>query len=98
MCSRYLDLSDSWTTWLLVLKDNSSYEALHAPLEAEDVRALKEFLGVRPQGARWYDVSGARRLCGACTMDPFHLVFDIQALAEPASCFARSAMNVGCPW
>ncbi|KAI9064483.1 hypothetical protein FKP32DRAFT_1685752 [Trametes sanguinea] len=60
-----MDYPDSvTTTWLLILKDNSSYEALHAPLEKEDVRALKEFLGVRPQRAKWYDVSGPRRLCG----------------------------------
>ncbi|KAI9064484.1 hypothetical protein FKP32DRAFT_1591905 [Trametes sanguinea] len=59
-----VERSDSGTTWLLVLKDNSSYEALHAPLKMEDVRALKEFLGVRPQRAKWYDVSGPRRLCG----------------------------------
>ncbi|KAI0071205.1 hypothetical protein K474DRAFT_659976 [Panus rudis PR-1116 ss-1] len=43
--------------WLLVLKDNSSKEALHAPLSMEDVMRVKEFLGVRKQGAKWYNVS-----------------------------------------
>ncbi|TFK89488.1 hypothetical protein K466DRAFT_584541 [Polyporus arcularius HHB13444] len=43
-------------TWLYVFKDNSSLEALHAPLDLEDVRAVKEFLGAKKQGARWYEV------------------------------------------
>ncbi|KAJ8481028.1 hypothetical protein ONZ51_g6263 [Trametes cubensis] len=42
--------------WLFAFKDNSSEEILNAPLTAEDVKAVKEFLGVKKQGAKWYDV------------------------------------------
>ncbi|KAI0737347.1 hypothetical protein C8Q80DRAFT_330226 [Daedaleopsis nitida] len=45
------------STWLYVFKDNSSPEAFHAPLSQEDVTAAKEFLGVKEQGAMWYDVT-----------------------------------------
>ena len=53
-------------TWLFIFKDNSSREAILAPLELEDVRGVKEFLGVKKQNAKWYDVS--RRINGMCTM------------------------------
>lgn len=56
-------------TWLLVLRDNSSHEALHAPLVPEDVNAAIEFLGVKQKGLKWYDVSsrvnGASRVISA---------------------------------
>ncbi|TFK89493.1 hypothetical protein K466DRAFT_584548 [Polyporus arcularius HHB13444] len=42
--------------WLYVFKDNSSPEAYHAPIDPEDIRAVKEFLGVKKQGAKWYQV------------------------------------------
>ncbi|KAI0738773.1 hypothetical protein C8Q80DRAFT_1289214 [Daedaleopsis nitida] len=45
-------------TWLFVLKDNSSHDALNAPVKPEDVEALKAFLGVKEQDPKWYDVSG----------------------------------------
>ncbi len=53
-------------TWMFVFKDNSSYEAIRAPLAIEDVRAVKEFLGVKKQNAKWYDVS--HRVLGTCTV------------------------------
>ena len=43
--------------WLLVFKDNSSREVLDAPIEMEDVRGVKEYLGVKPQRTKWYDVT-----------------------------------------
>ncbi|KAI0737348.1 hypothetical protein C8Q80DRAFT_1276533 [Daedaleopsis nitida] len=45
------------STWLYVFKDNSSREACHAPLSQEDVTAAKAFLGVKEQGAKWYNVT-----------------------------------------
>ncbi len=43
-------------SWLFVFKDNSSHEALHASLDPADVIGVKEFIGVKKQGAKWYDV------------------------------------------
>ncbi|KAI0767746.1 hypothetical protein C8Q74DRAFT_1439743 [Fomes fomentarius] len=36
--------------WLFVFKDNSSHEALRAPLDPADVIGVKEFIGVKKQG------------------------------------------------
>ncbi|KAI0706240.1 hypothetical protein C8T65DRAFT_830386 [Cerioporus squamosus] len=44
-------------TWLFVFKDNSSHEVRHAPLDPVDVQGVKAFLGVKKQGAKWYDVT-----------------------------------------
>ncbi|KAI0767742.1 hypothetical protein C8Q74DRAFT_1439741 [Fomes fomentarius] len=41
-------------SWLFVFKDNSSHEALHAHLDLADVKGVKEFIGVKKQGAKWY--------------------------------------------
>ncbi|KAI0738777.1 hypothetical protein C8Q80DRAFT_209096 [Daedaleopsis nitida] len=43
--------------WLFVLKDNSSHDALNAPVTPEDVEGVKAFLEVKEQDAKWYDVS-----------------------------------------
>ena len=43
--------------WLFVFKDNSSREVLDAPIDMEDVRGVKEYLGVKPQRTKWYDVT-----------------------------------------
>ena len=50
--------------WLFVLRDNSSQEALQAPLVTEEVEAAMEFLGVENKGVKWYDVTS--RVNGAC--------------------------------
>ena len=51
-------------TWIFVLRDNSSQEALQAPLVPEEVEAAMEFLGVEKKGVKWFDVRG--RLNGTC--------------------------------
>ena len=51
--------------WLFVLRDNSSQEALQAPLVLEEVEAAMEFLGVEKQDVKWYDVTS--RVNGACS-------------------------------
>ena len=43
--------------WLFVFKDNSSREVLDAPIDMEDIRGVKEYLGVKPQRTKWYDVT-----------------------------------------
>ena len=43
--------------WLFVFKDNSSHEVLHATLKQEYMIGAKKFLGVKKQGAKWYDVT-----------------------------------------
>ncbi len=43
-------------SWLFVFKDNSSNEALHAPLDPAEVVGVKKFIGVEKQGAKWYHV------------------------------------------
>ena len=50
--------------WLFVLKDNSSEEALHAPLVTEDVEAAMYWIGVERKGVKWFDVRS--RVNGAC--------------------------------
>ena len=49
-------LNDSRGLWLLVFKDNSSRAALRAPLDPEDVKKAKRFLGLQWQSAKWYRV------------------------------------------
>ncbi|KAI0793790.1 hypothetical protein C8Q74DRAFT_1445349 [Fomes fomentarius] len=44
-------------SWLFVFKDNSSHEALHAPLDPADVIGVKSFIGVEKQSAKWYHVN-----------------------------------------
>ena len=50
--------------WLFILKDNSTEEALHAPLVPEDVEAAMDFLGVEKKGVKWFDVRA--RFNSAC--------------------------------
>ena len=50
--------------WLFVLKDNSSEEALHAPLVTADVGAAMDWIGVERKGVKWFDVRS--RVNGAC--------------------------------
>ena len=52
--------------WLFILKDNSSEEALHAPLVPEDVEAAMDFIGVKQKGVKWFDVRA--RLNGTCSI------------------------------
>ena len=51
-------------TWLFVLRDNSTEEALHAPLVPEDVEAAMDFIGVKQKGVKWFDVRA--RFNSAC--------------------------------
>ncbi|KAI0715751.1 hypothetical protein C8T65DRAFT_828529 [Cerioporus squamosus] len=44
-------------TWLFVFKDDSSHEALHTHIDPEDVKAVKKFLGLEHQRAKWHRVS-----------------------------------------
>ena len=44
-------------TWLFVLKDNSSHEAMNIQLDKEDVKAVKAFLGLEHERAQWHHVS-----------------------------------------
>ncbi|RPD57236.1 hypothetical protein L227DRAFT_613845 [Lentinus tigrinus ALCF2SS1-6] len=50
--------------WLFVLKDNSSKEAIHAPLDPEDVEAVKKFLGVKEQKVKWRAVKRGQLVVG----------------------------------
>ena len=43
--------------WLLVLKDNSSREAVELRIDPETLKSVKEFVGVGNQAAKWYDVT-----------------------------------------
>ena len=52
--------------WLFVLKDNSSEEALHAPLVTEDVEAAMDWIGVERKSVKWFDVRS--RVNGACSL------------------------------
>ena len=52
--------------WLFVLKDNSSEEALHAPLVTEDVEAAMDLIGVERKSVKWFDVRS--RVNGACSL------------------------------
>ncbi|TFK93670.1 hypothetical protein K466DRAFT_81149 [Polyporus arcularius HHB13444] len=42
--------------WLFVMKDNSSYPALHAPVGPEEVRKVQKLLGLEHVPVKWYKV------------------------------------------
>lgn len=93
--------------WLFILKDNSSEEALHAPLVSEDVEAAMDFIGVKQKGVKWFDVRA--RLNGTCrtrtTTSPYNVDFTSRSrrmtnIASSAwgDLLWESTVCVGCQW
>ena len=53
---RLILMSGAARRYLFVLRDNSTHEAKTAPVHPEDIKAVKELLGIDQEPA-WYDVS-----------------------------------------
>ncbi|KAI0738765.1 hypothetical protein C8Q80DRAFT_1124259 [Daedaleopsis nitida] len=75
--------STGWK-WLFVLKDNSSREALNAPVTPEDVEGLKVFLGIKHQEAKWFNVLGYLNDIHVQNFPVVHQIYEIHPSFEPS--------------